>query len=76
MCVSACALLWGAAGLLTPVLWESDIPIDLCLPREVCVCECVCVCVCVYACMCKYVCVYVCVCAPTCPPPIRFNCIM
>ena len=64
MCVSVCALLWGAAGLLTPVLWESDIPIDLCLPWEVCVC--------VYVCMCEYACV----CVPTCPPTIRFNCIM
>lgn len=45
-----CTLLWWAAGLLTSVLWESDIPIDLHLPWEVCVCLCVCVHVCAHLC--------------------------
>lgn len=40
-----CTLLWWAAGLLTPVLRESDIPIDLHLPWEVCLCVCVHTCV-------------------------------
>lgn len=46
VCVHVCVLLWGAAGLLTAVLWESDIPIDLHLPWETTVCMCVCACVC------------------------------